>query len=69
MRIKVEKPSAEIIAKMTSCPTSSKEASVFDSEYDATEICYVMEGEVKVTTPASEAVPASPSMAMWSLAA
>ena len=43
MRIEVEKPSAETIAEMKSCPTWSKEVSVFDWEYDATETCYVME--------------------------
>jgi uncharacterized cupin superfamily protein len=36
---------------MKDCPTWSKEVSVFDWEYDASETCYVMEGEVKVTTP------------------
>jgi uncharacterized cupin superfamily protein len=60
MRIKVEKPSAETVAEMKSCPTWSKEASIFDWEYDATETCYVMEGEVKVTTPDGEAVEFGP---------
>ena len=36
--------------------TWSKEVSVFDWEYDATETCYVLEGEVKVTTPEGETV-------------
>ena len=35
MRIKVEKPSAEAIAEMKSCPTWSKKVSIFDWEYDA----------------------------------
>jgi uncharacterized cupin superfamily protein len=56
MRTKIEKPSAETISEMQGCPTWSKETSVFDWEYDATETCYVMEGEVKVTTPEGEAV-------------
>jgi uncharacterized cupin superfamily protein len=56
MRIKVEKPSTETIAEMESCPIWSKEVSVFDWEYDATETCYVMEGEVEVTTHEGEAV-------------
>ncbi len=34
--------------------------SVFDWEYDATETCYVMEGEVKVTTSDGEAVEFGP---------
>jgi uncharacterized protein len=34
--------------------------SVFDWEHDATEICYVMEGEVKVTTSDGEAVQFGP---------
>jgi uncharacterized cupin superfamily protein len=60
MRVKVEKPSAETIAEMKGCPTWSKEVSVFDWEYEATEICYVMEGEVKVTTSDGEAVQFGP---------
>ena len=60
MRIKVEKPSAETIAEMKSCPTWSKEVSVFDWEYDSTETCYDMEGEVKVTAPEGEAVEFGP---------
>ena len=56
MRVKVEKPSAEMIAEMKGCPTWSKEVSVFDWEYDATETCYAMEGEVEVTTFDGEAV-------------
>ncbi len=60
MRIKVGKPSTETIAEMKNCPTWSKEASIFDWEYDATETCYVMEGEVKVTTPEGEAVEFGP---------
>ena len=60
MRIKVEKPSAETIAGMKGCPTWSKEVSVFDWEYDATETCYVMEGEAKVTTSDGEAVQFGP---------
>ena len=56
MRIKVEKPSPEEIAEMQRCPTWSKEVSVFDWEYDATETCYVLEGVVTVTTPDGEAV-------------
>jgi uncharacterized protein len=39
--------------------------SVFDWEYDATETCYVMEGEVKVTTSEGEAVEFG-ARAIWS---
>ena len=46
---------------MTGCPTWSKEMSVFDWEYDATEICYVMEGAVEVTTSDGGAVHFGPS--------
>src|SRR5512132_2911837 len=45
---------------MKRCPTWSKEVSVFDWKYDATETCYVMEGEVKVTTPEGKAVEFGP---------
>ena len=34
----------------------SKEVSVFDWEHDATETCYVLEGEVKVTTSEGETI-------------
>ena len=47
MPIKVEKPSVETVAEMQGCPTWSKEVSVFDWEYDATETCWVLEGDVR----------------------
>ena len=50
MKIKVEKPTAEQIAEMRKCATWSKEESVFDWEYDMEETCYLLDGEVKVTT-------------------
>jgi hypothetical protein len=50
MEIKVAKPTAEQIAEMKTCPTWSKEESVFDWEYDAEETCYLLDGEVEVTT-------------------
>lgn len=56
MRIKVEKPSTATITEMKACPTWSKEVSVFEWEYDTSETCYVLEGEVTVTTPDGEAV-------------
>jgi uncharacterized cupin superfamily protein len=56
MQIKVEKPSAEEIADMQTCPTWSKEVSEFDWQYDATETCLLLEGEVEVTTPEGDAV-------------
>lgn len=56
MKIKVEKPTAAQLAEMKTQPTWSAETSVFDWEYDATETCYVLEGQVRVTTPDGEAV-------------
>ena len=50
MKIKVEKPTAEQIAEMKKCGTWSKEESVFDWEYDMEETCYLIDGEVRVTT-------------------
>jgi hypothetical protein len=41
---------------MRGYPIWSKEVSVFDWEHAATETCYVLEGEVKVTTPNGEEV-------------
>lgn len=60
MRIKVEKPSAATIAEMERCSIWTKEVSVFPWEYDATETCYVLEGEVTVTTAEGEAVAFGP---------
>jgi hypothetical protein len=56
MRIKVEAPSAATVAEMKTCSTWSKETSVFAWEYDATETCYLLEGEVEVTTESGEKV-------------
>jgi uncharacterized cupin superfamily protein len=53
MPVEVEKPSAETISEMQGW---SKEVSVFDWEHDATETCYVLEGEVKVTTSEGETI-------------
>lgn len=50
VKIKVEKPSPQQIDEMKRCPTWTKEASVFAWEYDAEETCYLLEGEVRVTT-------------------
>ena len=51
----MEKPSAATIAEMERCSIWTKEVSVFPWEYDATETCYVLEGEVTVTTAEGEA--------------
>ncbi len=50
MKIKVEKPSADEDARMRRQPVWEKEASVFPWEYDATETCLLLEGDVTVTT-------------------
>ena len=51
--IKVSKPSEEQLAEMgvTEWGIWEKEASTFDWEYDQREVCYILEGKVKVTTP------------------
>jgi uncharacterized cupin superfamily protein len=51
MTIRVEKPSEQDIATFRTWPTWTKEVSVFDWEYDVTETCYLIDGEVVVTTP------------------
>ncbi len=56
MRIKVERPSREQIAEMRAWPTWSKEESVFDWRYDTPETCYLLEGDVKVSTDGGEVV-------------
>jgi uncharacterized protein len=54
--ITVRKPSAADIAAMRDCPTWAKEVSVFDWSYDVSETCYVLAGEVTVTTADGETV-------------
>ena len=56
MKIKVEKPTDDQIAEMKQHPTWSAAESVFDWEYDSEETCYVLEGEVMVTTEGGEVV-------------
>ena len=60
MKIRIHKPSEEEIADITTCPTWSKEVSVFDWDYDAQETCYVLEGDVRVTTDDGTAVEFGP---------
>lgn len=56
MKIKVEKPSPETIAAMRREPVWTKETSTFPWEYDMEETCYLLEGEVRVTTLEGAAV-------------
>jgi uncharacterized cupin superfamily protein len=54
MRIRVEKPTPADIAAFSDCATWSKEPSVFDWEYDSIETCYLLQGDVRVTTADGE---------------
>jgi hypothetical protein len=56
MKISVAKPTDQQIAEMRSCPTWTKEKSTFDWEYDDTETCYLLDGQVRVTTDQGEVV-------------
>jgi uncharacterized protein len=56
MKIRVEKPGAEVVEAMRRCPTWSKETSVFEWHYDEAETCYLLAGEVRVTTETGETV-------------
>ena len=49
--IQVEKPTEEILLKLDveSWPIWEKEVSEFQWEYDETETCYILEGDVTVT--------------------
>lgn len=51
-RVKVENPTQEQLSRLnvTSWPIWTKEVSVFDWHYDQEEVCYLLEGEVTVTT-------------------
>ena len=58
MKIDVKKPSKEELEQegVFSWPTWEKEASRFDWHYDTDETCYLLEGEVAVTTNDGETV-------------
>lgn len=56
MKITVEKPEATVVKMMRRCPTWSKEASVFDWQYDDSETCYLLAGDVRVVTNDGETV-------------
>jgi uncharacterized cupin superfamily protein len=56
MPIKVEKPTEQQVAAMRGCPTWSKEVSSFDWTYDAPETCYLLAGDVVVTTEDGQVV-------------
>lgn len=55
-RIKVEKPSAELLNELGvfSWPIWTKEVSTFDWSYDQQEICYFLEGSVSIKTEQGE---------------
>ena len=50
MKVKVEKSMAEQIADIKNRATRSKERSVFDGGCEGEETCYLLDGEVTVTT-------------------
>jgi|APTNR8051073442_1049403.scaffolds.fasta_scaffold06912_6 hypothetical protein len=60
MAITVQHPSDDDIATMKTWPTWNKEISVFDWHYDVPETCYLVEGEVTVTTPDGQVVSFGP---------
>jgi uncharacterized protein len=53
MKILVEKPSPEQLEKLNvnKWPTWEAQPSIFPWHYDATEVCYILEGKVQVITP------------------
>ena len=56
MKILVEKPSKELLEKLnvTTWPTWGAQPSTFPWHYDATEVCYILEGKVRVKTATQE---------------
>jgi hypothetical protein len=52
--VEVRKPSADELARLgvSSWPIWEKEVSTFPWSYDEREVCYFLEGRVRVTTPA-----------------
>ncbi len=59
-KIKIEKPTAEQVAIMVHEPTWSAGESMFDWEYDSAETCYIVKGDIRVTTPEGEVVTIGP---------
>ncbi len=59
-KIKIEKPTTDQITAMTREPTWSAGASAFDWEYDSMETCYIVKGDIRVTTPEGEVVDIGP---------
>ena len=58
MEIKVKRPAREELEKrgVRDWPIWEKEVSRFDWHYDSDETCYLLEGQVEVTTPDGQAV-------------
>lgn len=58
MKIDIKKPEKDELKqkKVFDWPTWEKEISKFDWHYDTDETCYLLEGEVAVTTPNGETV-------------
>jgi uncharacterized cupin superfamily protein len=56
MDITVKKPTEQEVADMQRCPTWKKEVSHFDWEYNDAETCYLLEGDVRVTTATGDVV-------------
>lgn len=55
-KITVEKPSPQQEAEMKACPRWSCDVSVFDWEYEESETCLLLAGEVIVTSSDGESV-------------
>jgi uncharacterized cupin superfamily protein len=56
MKINVRKPTAQDEAEMRSCPVWTKEPGAFDWHYDSSETCFLLEGDVRVSTAEGEQV-------------
>ena len=58
MQIKVKRPSPEELEAqgVSEWPIWEKEVSKFDWHYDSEETCYLLEGQVEVTTPDGQTV-------------
>jgi uncharacterized cupin superfamily protein len=58
MKIEVKQPAQEELdgQGVFDWPIWEKEVSRFDWHYDSEEICYLLEGQVEVTTPDGQAV-------------
>ena len=54
MKIEIKKPTEEEIQEILNCPIWECEPSEFPWTYSETEVCYLLEGKVRISTDSGE---------------